>query len=77
MKSLGSSPRARGTPLIRALDRQRERFIPACAGNTKAEMDVGAVVSVHPRVRGEHASPDATAVSAHGSSPRARGTRRV
>ena len=31
-----------------------ERFIPACAGNTRTRHRNSAVAAVHPRLRGEH-----------------------
>ena len=52
---IGSSPRARGTPATRASQDSVQRFIPACAGNTPQESICHASITVHPRVRGEHA----------------------
>ena len=72
----GSSPRARGTPVLdfeRALD---ERFIPAGAGNTAPPPSPATTSAVHPRGRGEHLMPRRWNASATGSSPRARGTHR-
>ena len=72
----GSSPRARGTPGGRLSPVARLRFIPACAGNTPAISAMSAMCSVHPRVRGEHLTPELCGTLDRGSSPRARGTRR-
>ena len=52
--SRGSSPRARGTPVSRRCSLRRLRFIPACAGNTRAVDGGHRFAPVHPRVRGEH-----------------------
>ena len=71
----GSSPRARGTRLRILLWLLGFRFIPACAGNTISSSASIRSITVHPRVRGEHAFllwPDC---ASSGSSPRARGTR--
>ncbi len=70
----GSSPRARGT-----LDREdgapwRRRFIPASAGNTRANLSNEVRQSVHPRERGEHGAIAESRPVESGSSPRARGT---
>ncbi len=71
----GSSPRARGTRAKTAGQPSDRRFIPACAGNTKAKMPEGSRSAVHPRVRGEHGIDAAGSSVNTGSSPRARGTR--
>ncbi len=72
----GSSPRVRGTHGIHTPNPPRQRFIPACAGNTPNRMYPAPLLTVHPRVCGEHwrehGIPDCDA----GSSPRVRGTRR-
>ena len=75
-RGAGSSPRARGTPLPRK-DQPHgpRRFIPACAGNTLPDIVAGGLVSVHPRVRGEHLASLGDGPIPNGSSPRARGTR--
>ena len=72
-RSAGSSPRARGTlyPLARG---RRERFIPAGAGNASRVAD--RLAPVHPRGRGERLAASLRRAP-HGSSPRARGTRRA
>ena len=70
----GSSPRARGTRDEDRRDRDRARFIPACAGNTSAALASRAMSTVHPRVRGEHLITTTLALNVSGSSPRARGT---
>ena len=75
--SAGSSPRARGTRHQRPDGRRKGRFIPACAGNTQSRRTSPKCCSVHPRVRGEHATSACTAGRVPGSSPRARGTLRV
>ena len=71
----GSSPRARGTHLAQGSFQVSERFIPACAGNTKSSRLKSESPPVHPRVRGEHAPNSASNGRRSGSSPRARGTR--
>ena len=72
---VGSSPRARGTrPPGHHLPTHR-RFIPACAGNTRARPTAGSATTVHPRVRGEHLGRGVVLLRMFGSSPRARGTR--
>ena len=72
----GSSPRARGTLHLPLQIAEQPRFIPACAGNTHATTMRRCSSAVHTRVRGEHTFGTATAGSAGGSSPRARGTPR-
>ena len=58
------------------LDRKAasNRFIPACAGNTGNIIVVRIPPTVHPRVRGEHATRTRSDIRVAGSSPRARGT---
>ena len=50
----GSSPRARGTPDVSWPQWPAQRFIPACAGNTRPTPVRLPLMAVHPRVRGEH-----------------------
>ena len=71
----GSSPRVRGTPRPRARRADRDRFIPAYAGNAPAPPASAAPAPVHPRVCGERRSGRSGAMLATGSSPRVRGTR--
>ena len=71
----GSSPRARGTRGKHRRENQRNRFIPACAGNTRHWTRRTLGRPVHPRVRGEHYTKRCGPGKAYGSSPRARGTR--
>ena len=54
LDSPGSSPRVRGTLLDAADEREAERFIPACAGNTAIASGLVLAHTVHPRVCGEH-----------------------
>ena len=70
----GSSPRARGTLGGLVPPKERRRFIPACAGNTRDQIRGVAGMTVHPRVRGEHLDHSDPRLTATGSSPRARGT---
>ena len=79
MKSayVGSSPPARGTQQSPTAALMADRFIPACAGNTGSVDSGGGMRSVHPRLRGEHASRRDRVRCAFGSSPPARGTLRV
>ncbi|MCP1683096.1 hypothetical protein J2T32_002318 [Kerstersia gyiorum] len=71
----GSSPHARGTLYHEAAALAGERFIPACAGNTKKLSSRRERRAVHPRMRGEHAFGSLAALEQVGSSPHARGTR--
>ena len=71
---VGSSPRARGTPVSSNLIMGSAGIIPACAGNTTESQSARLCNWDHPRVRGEHAIEKPTAKDRMGSSPRARGT---
>ena len=51
--SSGSSPRVRGTVRARPSAGRSERFIPACAGNSRLRIWNQDCVTVHPRVCGE------------------------
>ena len=70
----GSSPRLRGTRFIEPVNDHRPRFIPASAGNTPCTSGSGNIVTVHPRVCGEHVQSVKFPSSSNGSSPRLRGT---
>ena len=72
--AVGSSPRVRGTgtPAERAIERQR--FIPACAGNRCDARCSGRAAAVHPRVCGEQVQRLDYLGLRCGSSPRVRGT---
>ena len=70
----GSSPRVRGTRIRRRLGEERDRFIPACAGNSSRSSRRPDRPSVHPRVCGELANPRHARTLYAGSSPRVRGT---
>ena len=70
----GSSPRTRGTVWQQRLFRERNRFIPADAGNRIRTFVMPTPPAVHPRGRGEQANSTAGASIATGSSPRTRGT---
>ena len=70
----GSSPRVRGTHRRARLCNRPMRFIPACAGNTIVWWAFIDVLSVHPRVCGEHALLQQRRLTLIGSSPRVRGT---
>ena len=72
--SPGSSPRVRGTPSGAPRACPSNRFIPACAGNSRRGVRRPRARPVHPRVCGElHCSPS-RAPASPGSSPRVRGT---
>ena len=49
----GSSPRVRGTDLVRRERPVALRFIPACAGNGRTDLNLLRDSPVHPRVCGE------------------------
>ena len=70
----GSSPRRRGTRVVRLVQRGRNRFIPAQAGNTAQICSSHSFTSVHPRAGGEHREMKQKALPVYGSSPRRRGT---
>ena len=72
--SVGSSPRARGTPVTGNQCIAESRFIPASAGNTSQTKGCPPCLPVHPRERGEHYLEAAKLWGEFGSSPRARGT---
>ena len=75
--SVGSSPLARGTLDVCLIDTAPARFIPAGAGNT-ASWNLSSMSStVHPRWRGEHRAGRDSDDTHYGSSPLARGTRRL
>ena len=73
----GSSPRVRGIRVCRGVRCIRDRFIPACAGNTIPSRQCRQRNPVHPRVFGEYAPPDIMDSVFVGSSPRVRGIRCV
>ena len=50
---IGSSPLARGTHERQPQETQSERFIPACAGNSRRNTFFLLPRPVHPRLRGE------------------------
>ena len=70
----GSSPRMRGTRIFGAFRSAFIRFIPAYAGNAKAQEEAHGRLPVHPRVCGERSCAITPSVIANGSSPRMRGT---
>ena len=71
----GSSPRVRGTRYLPSFDSLRARFIPARAGNARAEPGAPSIDAVHPRACGERRSGGTLWTLMPGSSPRVRGTR--
>ena len=73
----GSSPLARGTRLRPRRLSDLQRFIPARAGNTRRSRSRPRSRTVHPRSRGEHSRELASGDLTNGSSPLARGTRRL
>ena len=70
----GSSPRVRGTCYQAERAVAVGRFIPACAGNMPVSKAITQLLSVHPRVCGEHHGRVLLAIGFTGSSPRVRGT---
>ena len=71
----GSAPRARGTRDRGRQQHADQRISPACAGNTPQASPCPTGRSDQPRVRGEHTADEGIIEVAHGSAPRARGTR--
>ena len=70
----GSSPRLRGTEVLRGGKRLFHRFIPAPAGNSGSAVSSMRRVSVHPRACGEQWFRGLKHEKGIGSSPRLRGT---
>ena len=70
----GSSPHARGTLLPGQARGRPSGIIPACAGNTSADMSSSPFSRDHPRMRGEHGVIRCSILTSWGSSPHARGT---
>ena len=70
----GSSPRVRGTPAADRKASPSNRFIPACAGNSRSRRAASTSASVHPRVCGELRLAAGACRIPLGSSPRVRGT---
>ena len=73
MEFKGSSPLARGAPLIEPEVAQPARLIPARAGSTWRRSLMSGTSGAHPRSRGEHMANAANAKGFTGSSPLARG----
>ena len=71
----GLSPLARGTPGVERQMTEKERFIPAGAGNTSPLLTPGKSAAVYPRWRGEHLRLNSEQAIGVGLSPLARGTR--
>ena len=72
--SKGSSPLARGTPVLATVDRTDAGLIPARAGNTMYKTSAPIIAGAHPRSRGEHGERLCCRARPAGSSPLARGT---
>ena len=70
----GSSPLARGTPLLEIHGDFKSRFIPARAGNAWPAACGCRARTVHPRSRGERGGEGEKVLLLAGSSPLARGT---
>ena len=73
----GSSPHARGTRGKESGAGVVQRFIPARTGNTRRQFNAVKDEQVHPRTHGEHWASIHQASCPTGSSPHARGTRRI
>ena len=72
----GSSPRVRGTHVKQRVRQIANRFIPACAGNSRGGVPHRGGPAVHPRVCGELGNWRTFPKRLTGSSPRVRGTPR-
>ena len=73
-RSLGSSPRMRGTPQVGGVIIAVKGIIPAYAGNTLPAVTSLSSSRDHPRVCGEHCTVSWPYLVHEGSSPRMRGT---
>jgi len=74
VRSVGSSPRVRGTDAFGFLWCSFYRFIPARAGNGSSPVTPEPHRTVHPRACGERTRAAVGSVTSCGSSPRVRGT---
>ena len=72
----GPSPRVRGSLRVRPLRTLRHGTIPACAGEPRHFLRLGAIMGDHPRVCGGASSRGAARPRARGPSPRVRGSHR-
>ena len=72
---VGSSPRVQGTLTACCSNPDRQRFIPACAGNASMPSVDPAKMAVHPRVCRERRLRMMIFLFTVGSSPRVQGTR--
>ena len=75
--SKGSSPLARGTPVLGGSTETVPGLIPARAGNTWELITRNFSLRAHPRSRGEHLIQSVRRERRPGSSPLARGTRSI
>ena len=75
VSSWGSSPHVRGARQLVLDVLVGLGIIPACAGSTLIQMSTAGTSRDHPRMCGEHAVFDESAVYAEGSSPHVRGAR--
>ena len=73
----GSSPHARGARWHVAGRFAGRGLIPACAGSTVDTSTGRTIARAHPRMRGEHVTGSSSGWSWTGSSPHARGARRL
>ena len=73
----GSSPHARGAREGHAGGPPHRGIIPACAGSTQSRQCRRCEWWDHPRMRGEHGHGGVAGHAGQGSSPHARGARRV
>ena len=73
--AVGSSPHTRGARMPGDPRRLRFRIIPAYAGSTTGICQSSAMMSDHPRIRGEHTTPSPVLAIESGSSPHTRGAR--
>ena len=72
--SVGSSPLTRGTHLPGLKQKDKDRFIPAYAGNSTNSGQAQFPITVHPRLRGELGCMNKKSFPGVGSSPLTRGT---
>ena len=69
----GLSPRVRGNPIRRTVQRRERRSIPACAGEPQGKPEMDARQRVYPRVCGGTHRPESRGPRNCGLSPRVRG----